>query len=144
MLYAIHRGNVAGYQGHQQEVIHLVTTAEAVAQADGLSYCFTEGHADMAFSQFFENLNQLEKIDWNLMGNTYWADTQEDMDRSRRRQAEFLVHRFFPWKLFLEIGVMNSKIAEEIEGVFSKSQNNTKIPPIVIGHNGFTEGRPKC
>lgn len=63
MLYAIHKGNVAGYQGIQQEVIHLVTTAEAVAQEDELSYCFTEGHAEMAFSQFCENLSQLEKID---------------------------------------------------------------------------------
>ena len=86
----------------------------------------------MAFSQFFENLNQLEKVDWNLMKETYWADTREDMDRSRRRQAEFLVHRFFPWNLFIEIGVMNTEIAEVIKASADKSHQRSKLPPIVI------------
>ncbi len=79
-----------------------------------------------------KNLSQLEKIDWNLMEEIYWADTREDMDRSRRRQAEFLVHRFFPWNLFIEIGVMNAEIAEVIKGSVGTSQHRSKIPPIVI------------
>lgn len=127
MLCAIHNGNVAGYQGGQQNVAHLVSTAEAVAQADGLAYCFTDGHAEKTFSQFFEDLNQLAAIDWKLMKEIYWADTEEDGDRKRRRQAEFLVHHFFPWRMITEIGVINAKIAEETTKVIATWQHQPKI-----------------
>jgi len=35
----------------------------------------------------------------------YWSDTNTDNDRKRRRQAEFLVHNFFPLRLVEAVGV---------------------------------------
>ena len=51
----------------------------------------------MRFTDFFDDLKDLDKIDWDLMQSRYWNDTNDDPDRKRRRQAEFLVHEFFPW-----------------------------------------------
>lgn len=113
MLYAIHRNQVAGYRGGQADIVHLVSSAETV-QAAGLPFVFTDGHADMEISSFFTNLNDLNHLDWRLMDSKYWHDTSSDGDRKRRRQAEFLVHRFFPWSLVTEVGVINRTAAERV------------------------------
>jgi hypothetical protein len=113
MLFAISRGAVEGYTEGQKPVIYLRSTVEAVQDA-GLNWIFTEGHADMSFTDFFDDLKDLDKIDWPLMQARYWHDTNEDPDRKRRRQAEFLVHEFFPWELVAYIGVFDHSIAENV------------------------------
>jgi ssDNA thymidine ADP-ribosyltransferase, DarT len=115
MLYSISRGQVEGYTEGQQPVLHLVSSAEAVAAA-GEPYTWTEGHAEMAFSEFYEGLADLpDKIDWEVMKATYWNDNPPlIVDRKRKRQAEFLVYRFFPWALFSTIGVINETARDEV------------------------------
>jgi hypothetical protein len=114
MLYTIERGNVEGYKDGQTPIIHLVSSAERVAQ-EKLEFVFTDGHGIMAFSQFFNTLAQLDQVDWKVMESKYWHDTVDDNDRKRRRNAEFLVYQFFPWTLIEEIGVMNQSIADKVQ-----------------------------
>jgi hypothetical protein len=66
MLFAISRGNVEGYTAGQQPVIYLCSSTEAVDAAK-LRWVFTEGHADMDYTDFFDDFKDLEKIDWKLM-----------------------------------------------------------------------------
>lgn len=125
MLYAIRTGSVADYTGGQAPVLHLVSSVEAVA-AEKLPFVFTNGHAEIAYSNFYEDLKNLEQIDWNVMKAAYWNDTNDDGDRKRRRQAEFLVHRSFPFSLIAGIGVYSALQAEEVKQILSK--NNRQIP----------------
>jgi len=113
MLYAINGGYVEGYQGGQEPVLHLRSSAEAVNDA-GLRWVFTEGHAEIAYSDFFGDLADLDKVDWDVMKSRYWNDTNEDPDRKRRRQAEFLVHQFFPWRLVSYIGVYDQSTRKKM------------------------------
>jgi hypothetical protein len=112
MLYSISRGNVAGYQGGQSEVLHFVASAESILQS-GLAFVFTDGHAEMNISHFYQDLRDLNKIDWEVMNSVYWRDTNVDGDRKRRRQAEFLVYEFFPFSLFEKIGAINQTTAKQ-------------------------------
>lgn len=112
MLYSIAHGYVEGYRGGQSEVLHLVSSAESVKQS-GASFVFTDGHAEMSISHFYRDLQDLGKVDWNIMRATIWRDTNEDGDRKRRRQAEFLVHEFFPFSLFERIGVATQTMAKK-------------------------------
>lgn len=114
MLFAINKGRVEGYAEGQTPILHLVLSAERIAQ-EKLPFVFTDGHAIMAFSSFYNDLNKLDQIDWDLMQSRYWHDTFEDNDRLRRRNAEFLVHRFAPWAFIQEIGVSNKTIAARVE-----------------------------
>lgn len=114
MLYSIHTGYVQGYQGGQESVLHLVSSTEAIHDAN-LEYAFTDGHAVMApITKFFDDLADLVKIDWAVMALTYWNDTQTDPDRKRRRQAEFLVKRFVPLASFSEVGVCTAAMAAAV------------------------------
>ena len=63
-----------------------------------------------------EDIQQLYYIiDWELMESKYWHDTDEDNSRKRRRQAEFLIHKFCPWRLVKEIGVMNNDVKIKVQ-----------------------------
>ena len=120
MLFTINKGNVVGYTRGQEPIVHLVSSTEAVAAA-GLDWVFTKGHAVMDYTDFFDDFADLDEIDWPLMNAKYWSDTDADGDRCRRRQAEFLVHNFFPWKLFSEIGVYNAAIAQKANQIVAGS-----------------------
>lgn len=133
MLCAIHNRKVKGYEQGQKPVVHLVSTAETVKVAD-LDFAFTDGHAIVAYSSFYDDLDDLDKIDWKIMTAIYWADKPEDGDRKRRRQAEFLVHQFCPWALITEIGVINTSIQEQVQQVL---QNVNYQPPVRVYPNWY-------
>ena len=117
-------------KSYQDEVLHLVTEAESV-QASQLDFAFTDGHAIMAYSDFYDDLKDLSQIDWQIMRAKYWNDTDQDGDRKRRRQAEFLVHQFCSWTLVKEIGVINDNIKTKVQKILQhqKHQPNVKIYP---------------
>jgi hypothetical protein len=116
MLYAIHRGTVDNYQGGQESILHLVSKAEVVVEKN-LPFAFTNGHAEMAVTEFYESLEDLDKIDWNLMKSDRWNDIESDMNRKWRRQAEFLVYNHFPIDLIAGIGVLSDRIKNEVEEI---------------------------
>jgi hypothetical protein len=126
MLYAISKGNVEGYQGGQDSVIYLVSEAEIIAN-NNLNFVFTDGHAVMFLSEFYENIQDLEsKIDWDIMKAVYWNNNDRDNDRTRRRQAEFLVHQSCPWELIQEIGVKNHTVQLQVQQILQNF--NLQIP----------------
>lgn len=49
----------------------------------------------------------------------YWKDDVEDMDRQRRKQAEFLVHRFCDWSLIREVAVIDPGVKQRVEAIFA-------------------------
>lgn len=113
MLFTINKGNVP-CDGGQDALVHLVSTAQAV-EDEGLGFAFADGHGIMNFSNFYDDLNDLDEVDWDVMAATYWHDTADHPDRKRRRQAEFLVHKEFPWRLVTDI-VVRSESAKGIVG----------------------------
>lgn len=128
MLYALCRGAVEQFAGGQERIVYLVTSVEAIHEA-GLAFVFTDGHAAMAVSHYFTALADLEQIDWAVMRATLWADTEQDGDRKRRRQAEFLVHEFVPWTLFRGVVVISAAAAREVQAMFSARGIATPVRP---------------
>ncbi len=134
MLFVIHKGSVPGYFGGQTEVVHLVSTIER-AEVAGLEWVFTDGHAEMApLTDFYDDLADLKKLDWGLMQSHYWFDTDDDPDRMRRRQAEFLVHDFFPWELVDSIGVCNDIMAAHVHEILETAAHK---PQVVIERSWY-------
>lgn len=131
MLYTIHRGNVAGSVEGQNPIVHLVADTEAAAAA-GRRCVFTDGHAAMAFTRFFEDFRDdaaRREVDWELMRSPYWNDTADDPDRKRRRQAEFLVYGSVPWPLVRGIGVIDEAMRRRTEAALAGA---AYAPPVRV------------
>ena len=124
MLYTISRGNIEGRS--QSSVVYLISTAQKVKDRN-INFVFSDGHAIMAMTDFYDDLDDLNQIDWDVMTSKWWRDTPEDPDRKRRRQAEFLIHKFFPWDLVDEIAVMDDRVAQQAQSLLQ----GTEHPPAV-------------
>ncbi len=107
MLLNLKTGRVEGYDEGQEPIIYLTTTAQAIV-ADGCQFVFTDGHGLATFTEWYDDLSDLDQVDWGLVGERYWSDKPEDNDRQRRKQAEFLVWQFCHLSLISEIGVLNT------------------------------------
>lgn len=116
MLGAVHMDHVTGYEGGQEDVIYLVSAAEVIHQ-NNLPFVFTDGHATVKFSIYYTALDDLRHIDWAIMRDKYWRDTEEDQDRKRRRQAEFLIHSFVPLGSLLGLATHNQAVNEKVQGL---------------------------
>lgn len=126
MLFTINRRNTT-YQGGQNPIVHLVTTVSQ-AQATGNPFCFTDGHAEMGMACFSDDLAEIEEhVDLPGMNRKYWFDTVDDPTRSFRRQAEFLVHRFFSWDRITGIGVIDKKMKLAVDEVIGKATHTPEV-----------------
>lgn len=126
MLYAIHQGNVDGCTADQADIVYLVSSAERIASS-GLKFVFTDGHGIMELSDYYDNLDNLDVIDWNVMKEKYWFDTDEDPDRKRRRQAEFLVYKKLPWDMIEMIALINNEVKAQVEEIILNAHQKHPI-----------------
>ena len=114
MLYQLQTGWVEGYNEGPEPLIHLTSTCETIAAA-GLRFVFSDGHGLARFTAWYDDLSQLDEVDWSAVYACQWNDTSQDMDRQRRKQAEFLVHRSCPLRLLKGIGVYNDAARARVE-----------------------------
>jgi hypothetical protein len=126
MLGAIHMGKIEGYKGGQQAVLHLVSKIEDVVES-GIPFTFTNGHAEMIPTEFYEDTENFSQIDWPLMRSQYWNDTDVDTNRKWRRQAEFLVYNKFPLELIAGIGVISKEVQSEVQQILDKAGKQIKV-----------------
>lgn len=63
------------------------------------------------------------------MRSDYWNDTNEDMNRKSRRQAEFLVHHHVPLSACIGFAVYNDKMKIKVEQLLCDA--NLSLPVAV-------------
>jgi len=56
----------------------------------------------------------------------YWNDTEEDNDRKRRRQAEFLVHQSCDLENILGLAVKSEQKKKEVNDLLLKNNSTLK------------------
>jgi len=130
MLLQLKTGQVKGYNEGQEPLLYLVSTVQEIA-TQGLNFVYSDGHGVVAYTKWYDDLKDLDKVDWSIVDQHYWSDNSEDGDRKRRKQAEFLVYQKYPWDLIKSIMVFNRKIKLKVEAIFCKF-SNTIHPSIQI------------
>ena len=129
MLFQLHTGRT-DYRGGQEPLIYLVSTAQSVWRS-GAGFAYSDGHGIAKFTSWFDDLSDLGKLDWEAIYARIWKDTVADMDRQRRKQAEFLVRERCDWKLIQEIGVLNSRAKTKVESILSSWDSSLSRPVLV-------------
>lgn len=134
MLLKLKSGRVPGYNEGQHPLIYLVSSAQAIKKS-GRCFVFSDGHGIAAYTSWFDDLGELEKVDWNMVYQRYWKDEINDMDRQRRKQAEFLVHRSCDWSLIDQIVVVDVKMKKRVEDILKMFPGGLHRPVVV--HRGW-------
>lgn len=119
MLYNIQKGYNNVTRRSPDEIIYLVTTFDKVKE-ENCQYVFTDGHAYHNLSQFFNQEESLGEVDWKAVNLVRWNDTEEDPDRKRRKQAEFLVHNEIRIATLIAIVVYSETVKASILAKFAE------------------------
>ena len=135
MMLNLKTGRVPGYNEGQTPLIFLVSTAQAIEQA-GLPFVFSDGHGLAVFSAWFDDLSALDQLDWKVIVAKYWADSMEDLDRKRRKQAEFLVYRSLAWDLIQSITVIDAGRKAQVEDMLARYPD-AHHPPVNIKRDWY-------
>lgn len=129
MLYKIWKGGVPTYSQGQGPLVYVVSSLATVDDAD-LAWVGSNGNFAIKVSVHTNEWAKLESIvDWPLMTQQYWNDTEEDGDRMRRRMAELLVHKFFPFHCVEYLVAKSQRVAS-----MAKLNTDGKIPVHVRPH----------
>lgn len=95
MMRNIYTGWGGIRQRTNDEIVILVSSLHKV-QKMGLGYVFTDGHAYYAWSSFFTDLADLDKIDWQVIQARDFKRDPNDPAKFERYQAEALIHQHCP------------------------------------------------
>ena len=129
MLLQLHTGQVSGYRETQQPIIYLLSSFQRVL-ASGARFVFSDGQGIAAYTSWFDDPRYLSRVDWDTVYAKWWSDTLEDMDRQRRKQAEFLIHGFCPWEMIEQIAVVNRQMKQSVEGILGEVAS--AAPDVVV------------
>jgi hypothetical protein len=120
MLYNIQKGFQGVTKRNPENIVYLVSTFDEIKKT-GKPYIFTDGHAYHLMTQFFNSEQHLNEVDWNAVKLVKWNDTEEDPDRKRRKQAEFLVHSEIPLSAIVAFVVYNNDARSTVLAKFAKT-----------------------
>jgi len=118
MLYVVGRGH-ADYGGGQADIVHLVSRV-SIATNLGRPWAFTDRHAELAHALHYD-LAHLDEVPWHVMDEQYWSAVKEE------RQAEFLVHDFFPWSAVIEVACMTAAIEQRVGLAIPATQHHPAV-----------------
>ena len=133
MLYMFHMNNhpEITYRGGQQPIVHLQAdlyrTAEW-ANNNNKRWVFTNSNAGSFYFDDFNNLSQLNKVNWNSVQAIDWKDCREE------KQAEFLLEEQFPWVLVEAIGVYSQTQYQQVRSALNSA---THKPSVSVQRNWY-------
>lgn len=128
MLYVIYRGNRAGltFQGGQGPIVHLESDlhiAVAWAAANARRWAVTSSNAAARYTLFHADLASLSDLDWDAIAATDFRPQAI----KEGKQAEFLVHGFFPWTLVTRVGVHSQGVKTRVEETLADAPHKPRV-----------------
>ena len=113
MLKNIHTGWGGVQKRSNEEIIILVSSLYHIHDG-GLPFLFTDSHAYSYLATFYNNLNDLNNIDWALLQRRDFRRDPNDPWKLDRYQAEALIHKSCPVSSLLGVVCYNDWLKEKI------------------------------
>ncbi len=115
---------VTGYGGVTKRApsdLVLFTSSLHLLSDHGLPFVFTNQHAYPVDTDFFNDLGDLDRIDWPLLRSRNFKTDDRDPGKQVRYQAEALVHRHVPFEALRSIVCYDNAIREQIQALAEAS-----------------------
>lgn len=113
MMYNIHTGFNNVIKRPNRDIIVLVSSIHRLVELE-VPFVFTDGHAYMQESEYYDSVDDLDKIDWKLLQSRNFTNDPEDPGKKVRYQAEALVHRQMPFEALMGLVCYDKESKERI------------------------------
>lgn len=138
MLYLIWQANHPNltYRGGQGPIVHLEADLRAAVDWAGRHnrrWVFTLSNAGAYYFEDRCDLDQLDEINWDAVRARRWSGRGIAEALKEGKQAEFLMHRSFPWHLVERVGVCSRAIAQQVADAMRQAAHR----PVVEIQSGW-------
>jgi len=120
MLYNILTGHGGLKKYPPDNIVYLCCFVEDLVKTSS-KYFFTDGQANKKFTKHFTELSDLNNVDWEIVNSSDFRMTEEDPDRPRKYQAEFLVYKHVPVSCISKIVVYNRKRKNDVKSLLDNN-----------------------
>lgn len=126
MMYKIHTGHDGVKLHPNQDIVVLVSSVHRLIELDA-PFVFTNGHAYMEESKYFNSADRLDQIDWELLRSRNFQYDPEDPGKQGRYQAETLVYRHMPVDSLLSIACYNNEAKMSITDLVDQNGLSLRV-----------------
>jgi hypothetical protein len=128
MLYLLHKANDPDIprKDGQGPIVHLEADLHTVvewANRQNRKWAFSLSNAGAGYAEFRNDIADLDEIDWPAVANNSWSPPSI----KEGKQAEFLVHRSFPWSLVERVGVPSMATGRQATTAISSAAHHPNI-----------------
>jgi len=116
MLYNIKTGYGRINRRDNRDIVILVSSIHRLKEQN-IPFVFTNQHAYPVDTEFFDQIGDLDRIDWELLRSRNFKTSDEDPGRQVRYQAEALIHRHVPLSALFGIGCFNDEVCSRIKSM---------------------------
>jgi len=106
MMYNIKTGYGGLTRRDDKDIVIFVSSIHRLADL-GVHFVFTNQHAYAVDTEFYNDLQHLDKIDWPLLQRRDFKTDDNDPGKQLRYQAEALIHKYVPLTAVLGIACVN-------------------------------------
>jgi hypothetical protein len=114
MMYNISTGRGGVPERSNEEIIILVSSLPHIQEL-GITFMVTDSHAYYQWATFYDDLSDLDKIDWKILQQRNFARDPDDPAKFERYQAEALIHQYCPVTGLLGIVCYTDQLKTQIE-----------------------------
>lgn len=120
-----------GYNGtpkrNQADVIYLVFKLNKLI--NGAKWCFTDGNATKQITNHFDDLNDINQLDWRSIRTHDFGNpnSDNDTDRGRKKQSEFLIKEYVPSAKIGALVVLNDAVKRRVERIVADCGFKLKV-----------------
>ena len=113
MMYNIFTGYGGITRRENSDIVIFVSSIPRLRNL-GTPFVFTNQHAYPADTDYYDRIEDLDKIDWALLQSRDFKTDDADPGKPSRYQAEALVHERVPLEALLGIGCHNESVQRKL------------------------------
>jgi hypothetical protein len=128
MMYNITTGYGGIPRVPNEDILILVSSLNDIARLN-IPFLFTDRHAYTAMARYFTDLNQLDQVDWALLGSRNFKHDPDDPGKKERYQAEALIWRYVPLEALLGVCSYTNAVQQQVQ--FEIAQRGLNLRSII-------------
>lgn len=129
MMFNIHTGYGGVTKRNNKDIIVFVTSVHRLHE-QGLPFVFTDQHAYAIDTEYFNDIEDLTRIDWALLQSRNFKTDDADPGKQLRYQAEALVHEHLPVSALLGTACYDSSVQEKLESLVAQNGHDLTVKTI--------------
>lgn len=126
MMLNIHTGYSGVPKVANEDIVFVVSSLYRVQEKE-IDFVFTDRHAYLFNTNFYNNLQNIDQIDWLILQQRDFHRDPDNPEKIERYQAEALIHSHLPTEAFLGLVCYTETIKQQLQKMAEDRNQSLKI-----------------